>query len=230
VLLEAAGAAGLTIDYIARESAFARYDEVPVAELVVGRLVDDPPRGANGTRPPVRETGWLCNGVRSPGKALDEAMRRDLEWRPPRENRSTRHSVFVDVELWRDVAGGRQWACAMLAAAWQLVRLGLVRFHGQPIMTPAERPAPLPDVWSELPPVIKVNDSAGPFAAYQTFSALAGRFLPIEHAVRTILNQVAVEPAVAADVARLAGREGVNLPDQIIDRIDYAFVGTPPPI
>jgi len=227
ILLEAADATGLTIDYLARESAFARYGDVPVAELVMSRVVDDPPRGANGARPPTRETGWLSNGMRSPQRSLDEAMRRDVAWGPPRENRAVRHSVFVDVELWRDLPDGRQWACAMLAATWQLVRLGLVRHLGEPAVTPRPWPTTLPETWSELPAVIQRNPHAAPFTAYRTFSALDGRFLTVEHAVRTILDQVAVEEAVADDVERLARKEGVAVPRQVTERIEYAFTGRP---
>jgi len=227
MLLDAAAQAGLTLDYVARESACARNGDVPVADLLVSRIVDDPSRGANGSRPPTRQTGWLCNGARSPQKPLDEAMRPEADWRAPQENRAVRHSIFVDVELWSDGDGGRLWSCALLAAAWQLVRLGAIRSHGEPVMTPQPWPDPYPDTWAELPAVMQRNPRAAPFTAHRTFSVLAGRYLPIEHAVRTILNQVAVEPAVAEDLARRAQGEKLALPHQVIDRIEYAFAGEP---
>src|SRR5262249_43187714 len=66
MLLEAADSVGLTIDYLVRESACALADGIQIAELVTGRLVPDPPPGTTGSRPSTQDSGWLCNGVRSP--------------------------------------------------------------------------------------------------------------------------------------------------------------------
>lgn len=52
VLLAEAGDAGLTIDYLARESGCAVADGVAVAEAVEHRLVESPPAGSDGSRPP----------------------------------------------------------------------------------------------------------------------------------------------------------------------------------
>jgi hypothetical protein len=227
MLLQAADAAGLTIDYLARESACAQARGIPVAELVAGSLVPDPPPGTNGARPPTKDTGWLCNGVRSP-RATDvgQAMKTPTQWQPPSENGANRHSVFVDVELWSDgdaERDGRLWSCSFLASVWQLLRLGLLRAQGQPVVTPRPWTGDLPATWSELDPVIQLNPQARPFAAYRTYSVLAMRFLNIEHAVRTILSQVQVDHHVMAQIDKRATDENVYLPREIIDRIGYTF-------
>ncbi|WP_396230847.1 SCO2522 family protein, partial [Frankia sp. EI5c] len=127
-LLAAAEACGLVIDYIARESACADEGRFALAPMVERVLIPDPPYGTNGSRPPVHESGWLCNGSRSPATTGLPAMGAATSWKPPRENASRRHSVFLDVEL-RDDSGetGPRWSCAFLAAIWQLLRLGLLR-------------------------------------------------------------------------------------------------------
>ena len=62
-------------------------------------------------------------------------------------------------------------------------------------------------------------------AADSSVSILSPRFLAVEVAVRTILAQVWTEPDVAAQLAARAGAEGVDLPDDIVDRIQYVFAG-----
>jgi hypothetical protein len=225
MLLEAAGAEELEIDYIARESGCAVADGVPLAEIVLGRLVDEPPPGTDGSRPPTTETGWLCNGARTPSQPAQEAMSPSLEWLPPVESAAKRHSIFTDVELWDDRGSTRQWSCPYLAAVWQLLRLGLLRDQGQPVVTPKRIEPPFPDSWDDLPAIAQLRPRAAPFAAYRSFSALGSRFLPIENAVRVILTQVAVERAVAEQVHARAAAEQLVLPEQIIERIEYAFIG-----
>lgn len=225
-LFEQAHAAGLTIDYLAREAACADAGpQLRPADLVAARLVDDPPQGTTGTRPPPQHSGWLCNGVRSPQRDLNEAMNADPVWRPPTENGANRHSIFLDVELWKDLPDGRQYSCPFLSAVWQLLRLGVLRSDGRPLWTPVEWSGGYPQSWAELPPVVAVNPAADPFAAYRTCSVLGTRFLPVEHAVRTILSQYMVAPAVTAQLsARVAG-ERLRLPDELVERIGYAYIG-----
>jgi hypothetical protein len=146
------------------------------------------------------------------------------EWRPPRQNLVTNHSIFMDVELWDEPGGERRWSCPMLAAVWQLLRLGLLRADGRAVAAPQDRPDPLPVTWRELPPVVRLRPGARPFFAYRTFSALSTRFLPVEAAVRTILSQVSVEAAVTGLVLGRAADEGRDLPGDILARIEYAFV------
>jgi hypothetical protein len=227
MIIDAADAVGLRIDYLARESACAEADGVPLAQIVASRLVSDPPPGTNGTRPPVQESGWLCNGVRSPQPLLDEAMRPTITWQPPSENGANRHSIFVDIELWNEQSGQRQWSCPFLASVWQLLRLGLLRMRGRRVIEPRAWTGTFPDSWDYLPPVTLISPGAAPFSAYRTYSVLASRFLPIEHAVRTILGQIAVEQAVARQVSDRAATEQLILPAELVDRVEYVFAGGP---
>jgi hypothetical protein len=222
-LVEAARSSGLDIDYIARESACAQTDGVPLAELVQGRIVADPPPGSTGARPPVSESGWLSNGQRSPGTEPVAAMAVPPRWRPPVQNAANRHSVFVDVQLWDEVDDGRRWSCAYLASVWQLLRLGLLRYEGLAVAEPVVWDEPYPATWSGLPAVVKVNRRAAPFCAYRTMSVLHGRFFATEQAVRTILSQVAVEAAVADQVLERAAAEGLSPPIEVVDRLEYVF-------
>ncbi|MFI8941810.1 SCO2522 family protein [Streptomyces syringium] len=229
MLLAEAEACGLTIDYLAREAGCAGADGMELASLVEGRLVESPPVGSNGSRPAVREIGWLCNGERTPA-AGGEAMSGATGWAAPAETGARRHSVFMDVELWDDGDRGRTWSCPFLAAVWQLLRLGLLRREGRPVLQAVpwggERGG-FPRDWDDLPPLVQLNPSAAPFAAYGTFSVLPSRFLPVEHAVRLVLGQVALEEAVLRRTAERADREGFAVPPAVADRAAYAFYAEP---
>jgi hypothetical protein len=226
-LISAAGEAGLEIDYLARESGCAEADGVMLARLVENRLVADPPPDTNGSRPPVAEVGWLCNGERSPVSNTAEAMDAIPQWKPPIQNASRRHSIFLDVELWDSdkSTGLRTWSCPFLAAVWQLLRLGMLRHDGEAVAAPQQWQGQFPDDWHELPAVTQLSPSAAPFSAYQTLSILSTRFLPIEHAVRTILSQTAVDRDVLGQVVTRSQGEGIDLPLELVDRIDYVFTG-----
>jgi hypothetical protein len=82
----------------------------------------------------------------------------------------------------------------------------------------------LPERWSELPALVRLNPLAAPFCGYRTFSVLAGRYLPIEHAVRLILSQFAAEDEVAAQATERARAEGIPLPAELVERIGYTFL------
>jgi hypothetical protein len=224
-LVEAAAAEGLVIDYVARESGCARAGDVDVARLVQDHLVDEPPEGTNGNRPPTAKTGWLTNGVRSPSaNGVAMGKRQQTEWRPPRQSAVQNHSIFVDIELWNGTED-RRWSCPFLAAVWQLQRLGLLRHLGEPIAEPKlVAAADLPAEWDRMPPVVQLNPAAAPMRAYRTFSAIDSRFLPIELAVRTILSQVAVDPQVDRQALGRARGEGLDLPAEVVGRIAYAFL------
>lgn len=224
-LVKAADAQGLTIDYIARESGCAVADGVPLADLVLDRIVPDPAPGSTGVRPPVTVTGWLSNGQRSPDTTSGQAMSATTrQWDPPTENGAMNsHSIFVDVQLWDVREGKRKWSCPYLAAVWQLLRLGLIRYDGAVVAAPVLADQ-LPDDWDLLPAVVQVNADADAFSAYSTFSVLGNRFLPVEQAVRTILQQVNVEQVVTDQVKARGAREGLTLPDELWQRIEYLFV------
>jgi hypothetical protein len=158
--------------------------------------------------------------------AADEAMRRPAPWGPPRENTARQHSIFVDVELWSEPPGGRRlWSCAFLASVWQLLRLGLLRYDGAAVATPVTWEGDLPADWEEVPPILQLNPAARPFSAYRTMSVLDPRFLPVEGAVRTILDQVAVDDEVLRQIADRGSAESIELPPAVVDRIAYVFAG-----
>jgi hypothetical protein len=224
MVLAAAEREGLRIDYLARESACAGADRTGPADLTLGRLVTEPTPGTTGSRPPLTETGWLTNGQRSPSTSRGEAMAKRNPWQPPQESARRRHSIFIDVELWDENDGRRTWSCTMLAAVWQLVRLGLLRDQGRPVITPYDWTEVLfPDSWDALPPVIRLNRKAAAFAAYTTLSVLSPRFLPVELAVRTILSQFAGDSSLLEEAADRAARDAMRLPTELVDRIRYVF-------
>ncbi|MCO8275404.1 SCO2522 family protein [Actinoplanes sp. TRM 88003] len=225
LLIKAAESQNVTIDYIARECGCAVADGVPLADLVLDRIVLDPPPGSTGVRPPATMSGWLCNGQRSPDVMTGTAMSgADRRWQPPTENGPlNNHSIFLDVQLWDMRGQEKVWSCAYLAAIWQLLRLGLLRYDGQVVARPTAVEQ-FPDEWERLPSIVKINPAADPFSAYSTFSVLGHRFLNVEHAVRTILQQVNVEQVVADQVSSRAQREGLQLPAEVWQRIEYLFV------
>ncbi|KUN33744.1 hypothetical protein AQJ30_33135 [Streptomyces longwoodensis] len=228
-LLAAAREAGLTIDYLARESGCAAPDpahpgSAPLAESVLHRLVESPPPGSTGYRPPVGRTGWLTNGRRTPSRRTSAALDASDVWQPPSETLARGHSVFMDVELFSGTEEDRTWSCAFLASVWQLARLGLLRDNGRAVLTPAPwDPAAFPADWDALPPVVRLTPDAAPFTAYGTCSVLPGRFLPVEHAVRVVLDQVQLEPDVLDQAARRSEAEGYPLPGGVVERTSYVF-------
>jgi hypothetical protein len=223
MVLEAAAESDLSIDYLARESACAESDGLELARLVEDRLVDDPPPETNGSRPAIKESGWLCNGSRSPHVGAVQAMGKAQRWAPPAQNAKRGHSIFVDVELWDESGPKRTWSCPFLAAVWQLLRLGLLRSDGQLPLRPVPRGDAWPADWHSLPAIVQLNDLAPPFSAYTTLSVLSPRFLPVELAVRTILSQVAVDAEVLRQVITRSEGEGIRLEEELVDRISYVF-------
>jgi len=221
-IIAAAADQAVPIDYIARESGCATGSPISPAELVASQIVPDPAWGTNASRPPLSQAGWLSNGQRAPARSLTRAMGAATPSMPPRENGARKHSVFVDIELWSEAG----YSCAFLASVWQLVRLGLLRAEGQPpvVAEPVDL-ASLPESWTDLPPLIQVASRPHPFCAYRTFSVLDGRFLPVEHAVRTILSQVQVEPTPLAQTRRRGSAEGIDVPEQVPARTSYLFLG-----
>jgi hypothetical protein len=225
-LVSAARAAGLEIDYLARESGCANAGNVELARSVEGRLVVDPPPKTNGSRPPVTKVGWLCNGQRSPANDPVPAMRKAQPWTPPVQNSARRHSIFLDVQVWDEKNGHRTWSCPFLATVWQLLRLGMLRHDGAAVAASQKWEGEFPDDWDKISVVTQLNKAAAPFSAYRTLSILSTKFLPIEHAVRTILSQVAIDRDVLEQVMKRSRDEGIELPPELVDRIEYVFVGS----
>ncbi|MFC9661737.1 SCO2522 family protein [Nocardia sp. NPDC127606] len=237
-LLGAADDAGLTIDYLARESAchlapvfaegVAIGTPVPVAEMVAARLIAQPEDEltATGGRPPTTEFGWLCNGRREQNGSSRAAMH-PQPYRPPQEYGRGEHSIFLDVELWHDRdETARRWSCPFLAAVWQLVRLGMLRYHGAPVVEPQlwSPDREWPDRWQDLPPVVQLTADAAPFTAYRTLSMLPKRYLLIESAVRVILDHLAPDDDVAAQVAAQGRAERVPIPAKVVERVGHLLL------
>ncbi|GAA4948601.1 SCO2522 family protein [Actinoplanes utahensis] len=220
MVLAAAGENGLTIDYLARESACAKAGDIDLARLVRDQLVAEPIPGANGSRPPLMDTGWLSNGQNSSVLESPLAMSAN-RWRPALQNAVNRHSIFVDVELWDDE---NIWSCAYLAAVWQLLRLGVLRNKDRQVVEPVRMPASLPRDWTELPAVMQVNERATPFTAYRTFSILGSRFVETEVATRVVLGQVPIAEKVMNQVLTRSRAEGIDLPKDILERTEYLFI------
>ncbi|MCW5248994.1 MULTISPECIES: SCO2522 family protein [unclassified Streptomyces] len=227
MLLAEAERAGLTVDYLARESGCAVTGTVPVAEAVAGRIVESPPPGSHGLRPPAAETGWLANGERGPAARAPQAMKRAAAWQPPRETAAWRHSVFLDAELWsEDDDGRRTWSCPFLAAVWQLARLGLLRHEGEAVLVPRPHTGDgFPADWDELPALVQLTERPAAFSAYRTCSVLPNRFLPVEHAVRVVLDQIEVDATALAQATGRSRQEerDAAVPDSVADRISYVF-------
>jgi hypothetical protein len=224
-LVEAAGDSGLTIDYVAREAGCAEAGPVRPAELVLDRLVADPPPGTDGLIPPPQEIGWLTNGDRPPGSSAQPAMARRPAWQPPTENAKNRHSIYVAVEIFSTEPEGRKWSCPFLAAVWQLLRLGMLRYEGRVVAAPEPAGERLPATWATMPAVLRLNPDAQPFSAYRTLSVLARRFQNIEAAVGVVLSQVAVDHEVWQQIRDRAGDEDFTLPEDLVQRISYVFDG-----
>ncbi|TQS42574.1 SCO2522 family protein [Cryptosporangium phraense] len=223
-LIGAAESVGLQIDYVARQSACVRADGVDVAELVRARLVPEPLFDTTGSRPPVDWSGWLSNGQRSATDFADAMPAAPREWVPPRQTTARDHSIFLDVELWRDEPSGqRLWSLAFLTAVWQLLRLGLLRNNGAPIAVPVDVEQPLPDDWPDLPPIVQLNSSAAPFAAYRTLSVLNARTETVGVAARMILGQISIDTAVQQQIVQRSSAEGISLTAEVTGRINYVL-------
>jgi hypothetical protein len=239
-LLAAADETGLTIDYLARESgcwqtsAFAdgvpSGEPIPMAEMVAARIIAEPAPPDTGRRPPTAQSGWLCNGRRSSEHESAQAMR-GRPYQPPEEFGRREHSIFLDVQLWhtRIVEGVTEtrWSCSFLAAVWHLMRLGMLRYHGEPVVDPQLwRGEPWPRRWHEVPPVVQVNPAAQPFAAYRTLSMLPKLYIGIEHSVRLVLDHLDLDDDVVNQIIDCAANDQVPVAvsRKISDRLSHLLL------
>ncbi|MFE6620166.1 SCO2522 family protein [Streptomyces sp. NPDC057740] len=227
MILKEAEKAGLVIDYLARESSCAVADRIELAESVMHRLVESPPPGTYGSRPPVSQTGWLPNGQRTPSTSRS-ALGAVKGWEPPQETAARNHSVFMDVELWSERDGKRLWSCPFLAAVWQLARLGLLRHLGEPVLVPQDwEGEDFPHDWDRLPPLTRLTDTKAAFSAYRTCTLMPNRFLAVEDAVRLILDQTDVDAGALRQVAERSAAEGMPVPAAVAQRATYVFYEEP---
>jgi hypothetical protein len=206
-------ATGLPLDHVVREAECA--DSIwRMIERFTGEVELDL-AGALGTGvhpPPVdvltERRHWLANGepARPPSTRLgaveiNEAPG-EASVRPANIVGSRAHGIHLDVELWSAVGQGAPiWSCPMLAAWWQLLRLGAPHLDGAPLIRPAPGGRPLP------------------LHARSTLTLLPAGLLEVEHAVRTILERVVVPPSwlpTARDKSKASAADH-------LDRIGYMF-------
>ena len=190
------------------------------------RLVPIPTPGTDGSPPADAGDRLALERRRSPDPSRS-SMKRSNAWQPPVETNARRHSVFVDVELWDEAAGKRVWSCAMLAAVWQLLRLGLLRTTAGCCRAAAAGRAGrdgLPETGTSCRRCS--SSSRGPRRSPRTApsSILDQRFLSVEHAVRVILSQVRQDPEAIASLADRAEREGLRPVDDVLGRVGYVFM------
>ena len=155
-------------------------------------------------------------------------------WEAPLEYGRINHSIYVDVEMWRDgaepgadredVLNRRQYSCPFLAAVWQLVRLGLLRKDGVPALEVTDFDGTWKSEWSQFPDIMRVNPNAAPFYAYESLSIMPQNFLPIETAVRTIVDHFQVQQDVMAKLDRRAQQENIAVPAVISQRMSHHFL------
>ncbi|WP_067898481.1 SCO2522 family protein [Nocardia vaccinii] len=228
----------LVIDYLARESSCWESPQyvdgqptghsVPLAEMIASSIVSEPVPATTGGRPPDIESGWLCNGRRSSEYDSKQAMQL-TNYRPPEELGRREHSIFLDVELWSESIGEGgakhiRWSCPYLASVWQLLRLGVVRYAGGPVVQPQPAGERWPQHWWEMPAVVQLNPKAAPFAAYQALSILPQSYLKIEHAVRMILDHVHLDEELVAQTLARGARERVEIPRELTRRLQHVFL------
>lgn len=206
--------AEIPLDYIVYESALA----VDVDRLYK-RLIEFPKYGSGSAGRDTDPTmQWLDNG--QPGRAVQTVamdarlgLGADRDASDPVDRLGTaygvrggKHSLHVDVELYSDAPSGRIWSCPILAAWWQLVRLGMLRdSDGNP----------------RLPPDTVPISSNSALCAKRTLTALSPEFLEIEAAVRAILTQANIPEMWLSGL-----REGIETPkhDEHLTRIGYTFL------
>lgn len=242
-LLTAADEADVRIDYLARQSGCATGipgDDggssgapISLAELVAASIVAEPDvSSSTGRRPPTAESGWLCNG-RRPSDGEQPQHTWMLPFRPAEEFGRSEHSIFLDVQLWSErteSANGRnevhrRWSAPMLAAVWQLLRLGVLRYHGAAVVRPqvVAPEAQWPSRWQELPAVMQLAHDAPPFAAYRSTSIVPKHRAALVHSTQVILDHLDVDRAVIDQL--IAGGAAEEVPvtvsRKISDRVSH---------
>ena len=201
---------GIKLDYIAFEADLA--DSV---RTLINLIAREPPAGA-GSRSQAEleyDDRWLGNGQAGRARTVKKTRRLGRVEAPPHEESTAepnrrQHSIAMDIELLSLRNGFELWSCPLLAAWWQLVRLGLLRDeHGEPTMPKRT--------------IALGRDQNVPLHAKRTLTALVPEFLEVEAAVQTILRQTALSGDLRTQLKD--SRQEIE-PRDHLKRISYVFV------
>ena len=201
----------LSIDYISFESSLASsvdrlYNRIFLSDEVSGSWLSN---GQDG-RPSSSERHGALIGIS------------DIETVGREKGQTGRpHAIHVDVELFSEPSKVRNdlvqriWSCPILAAWWQLVRLGIFRDEaGLPEM-------PEGTIALDMSKEVSKSNSCPPFFGKRTLTVLSPEFLEVEMAVRTILGRVRLIDGERRDL-----RVDKRLPSaaEHLNRIAYVLV------
>ena len=200
----------IQLDFIAFEA-----DVADSVRTLVNLITREPHAGAGSRSQAELEyhDRWLGNGQAGRGRTVKKIRRLGrVEALPLEESTAGRnrrqHSIAMDIELLSLRNGIELWSCPLLAAWWQLVRLGMLRDdHGEPTM-------PKRTIALGL-------DENVPLHAKRTLTALVPEFLEVEAAVQTILRQT----ALTGDLRSHLKDSRLEIePRDHLKRISYVFV------
>lgn len=162
---DASQAAGIEIDYVAREKSFAKWGNAVIDTLQEKQIKDSfkvrrSPMGVADLRP--HGYGPSCKHTGS------DHAECGLEISVP---------LYMD-SINKKGYAAREWSCPLLASLWQLERLGRL---SEP-MTPVDvsEQLPIQKRWHELPEVMQLNPDAAPFHAKEIMSILPNSFMNVE--------------------------------------------------
>ena len=169
---------------------------------------------------------WLSNDQhgRSRSSERHEAIigMSEVENAGRQKSRTRRlHTIHLDVELYSEETSScnasprRIWSCPILAAWWQLTRLGLLRDQsGSPSV-------PEGTIALSLPEGMSGPNSTPSFFAKRTLTVLSPEFLEVEVAVRTILSRVQL---IDRERQGLKASDRIPTPSEHLNRIGYVLV------
>ena len=201
---------GIQLDYVVFEA-----DLAESVRTLINLIAREPSAGAGSRSQELEyDDRWLGNGQAGRGRTVKKTRRLGRVEASPIEEPTAgankrQHSIAMDIELLSSLQDGSElWSCPLLAAWWQLVRLGMLRDeHGEPTM-------PTRTIALGL-------DKNVPLHAKRTLTALVPEFLEVEAAVQTILRQTALTSDLRAHLKD--SRREIE-PSDHLKRISYVFV------
>ena len=200
----------IELDFIAFEA-----DLAESVRTLYNLIVREPNEGAGSRSQSELEYDdrWLGNGQMGRGQSVKKSRRLGrVESSLPQESTAgsnrRQHSIAMDVELLSIRDGTEFWSCPLLAAWWQLVRLGVLRDD-------SDRPS-IPRRTIALR-----GETSEPLYAKRTLTALVPEFLEVESAVQVILRQTALPLNLRSQLKD--SRREVN-PRDHLKRMSYVFI------